>query len=179
MIYTYRECIKKYKTEYNINKKVKEGLLFKLERGIYSDKKVESEMLIISKLYPYAVFTLNSAFYYYGLTDTIPSYYYLITNKNCTKISDPRVKQFFDNNDIKLGLVSVEYNGSTIQIFNKERLLVELIRYKHKFPFDYYKEIINNYRKIINTLDIQLIQEYAQELPKANLVMKTLQMEVL
>lgn len=179
MIYTYEECIRKYKTEYNIKKKVKEGSLFKLERGVYSDKKGESEMSIISKLYPYAVFTLNSAFYYYGLTDTIPRYYYLITDKNCTKISDSRVKQFFDNsNSIKLGLVSVEYNGTTIQTFNKERLLIELIKYKNKIPFDYYKEIINNYRKIINTLDIQLIQEYVQELPKANLVMKTLQMEV-
>lgn len=46
-------------------------------------------------------------------------------------------------------------------------------------PFDYYKEILRNYRKIIYELDFQLVEEYAEKLPKTNLVMKTIQLEVL
>ena len=179
MIYTYSECIEKYSSDYEIRKMVDNNKLYKLRRGIYSDKKNEPELAIISKMYPNAVFTLNSAFYYYGLSDSIPSYYYLLTNKDSTKIQDKNIKQFFDNNDsLKMGLIQIDYNGIKINIFNKERLLVELIRNKHKLAFDYYKEIIDSYRKIIHQLDIQAIQEYAQSLPKTELVMKALQMEV-
>lgn len=36
-----------------------------------------------------------------------------------------------------------------------------------------------NYRKIVNELDIQAIQEYAYVLPKTNMELETFQMEVL
>ena len=58
-------------------------------------------------------------------------------------------------------------------------MLIELIRNKNKLPFDYYKEILLNYRKVINELDIQAIQEYAFALPKTSMVLETLQLEVL
>ena len=42
-----------------------------------------------------AVFSLDSAFYYHGLTDVIPDKYYLTTEKSAAKIKDPRVVQIF------------------------------------------------------------------------------------
>ena len=57
-------------------------------------------------------------------------------------------------------------------------MLIELARYKSKLPFDYYKEIVLNYRKILPRLDIQKIQDYALIAPKSNKVLETLQLEV-
>ncbi len=37
--------------------------------------------------------------------------------------------------------------SATINIYDKERMLIELIRNKNQMAFDYYKEIISNYRK--------------------------------
>ena len=71
------------------------------------------------------------------------------------------------------------YKGYPIKIYSKERMLVELLRYKTKLPFDYYKEVLLNYRKILPQLDIQAIQDYAMEAPKSNKIMETLQMEVI
>ena len=65
-----------------------------------------------------------------------------------------------------------------MNIYSKERLLIELIRYKNKLPFDYYKEIIDSYRKIIHELNLEKIEEYAYTLPKSQMVMNTIQMEV-
>ena len=56
---------------------------------------------------------------------------------------------------------------------------IELVRYKSKLPFDYYKEIILNYRKLLPRLDMQKIQDYALMAPKSNKVLEILQMEVL
>ena len=58
-------------------------------------------------------------------------------------------------------------------------MLIELIRYKTKLPFDYYKEIIQNYRKILPRLDVQKLQDLAMASPKSASILKTLQMEVL
>ena len=51
-------------------------------------------------------------------------------------------------------------------------MLIELVRYKSKLPFDYYKEIILNYRKLLPRLDIQKIQDYALMAPKSNKVLE-------
>lgn len=180
MLLSYQECLEKYGTDYKIKKSVQEGELYIKEKGIYSDKRYVPELEIISKKYPNAIITLNSAFYYYGLTDTIPDFYYVATPKNARKISDIRVKQFYENSEaFDMGKTTIEYDGVDIVIYNKERLLVELIRNKRKIPFDLYKELITSYRKIIHELNIAAITEYAYELPKTNMVMETLRLEVL
>ncbi len=180
MLYSYDDCIKLVGSYQKLNEALEKEEIYKIEKGIYSDKKYVSEVSVINKKYPKAIYTLNSAFYYHGLTDDIPEYYYLATPKNAKKIKDSRIKQHYENSQgIDLGVIEITYHNETIKIYNKERLLVELIRYKSKFPFDYYKEIISNYRDIIDELNIRLIQEYAYLLPKSNLVLKTIQLEVL
>ena len=77
-----------------------------------------------------------------------------------------------------LGVELLKYNGDDILIFSRERLLIELIRNKCNLSFDYYKEIISSYRRMLYELDFQLVEEYAERLPKTKLVMDTIQMEV-
>ena len=156
------------------------GELFIKEKGIYSDVLHVSELEVITKKFPNGIFTLQSAFYYHDLTDTIPEFYYITTPKNSRKITDQRIKQIYENSAaLELGKIVIEYNGISITTYNKERLLVELMRNRNKIPFDLYKEVILNYRKIIHELDIALISEYAYELPKTNIVMEAIKMEVL
>ncbi|MCD7893431.1 MAG: hypothetical protein LUG60_06975 [Erysipelotrichaceae bacterium] len=180
MLYSYDDCIKLIGSYQKLNEALKKEEIYKIEKGIYSDKKYVSEVSVINKKYPKAIYTLNSAFYYHGLTDDIPEYYYLATPKNTKKIKDNRIKQHYENSQgIDLGVITIQYNSDTITTYNKERMFIELVRYKNKLPFDYYKEIISNYRKIIDKLNIWLIIEYSELLPKKNMVYETLQMEVL
>lgn len=180
MVYTYSECLEKCGSKYNINKLVKEGKLFKQEKGIYSDERYVPELQVISMKYPKAVFTLNSAFFYHNLTDVIPDQYYLMTSRGAAQIADKRVVQIFENSDnLMMGAEFFLQNGIQIQMYNKERMLVELLRNKNKLPFDYYKEILGNYRRIIHEMDIPMIQDYAYALPKSGMIMEALQMEVL
>ncbi len=77
-----------------------------------------------------------------------------------------------------MGVETMQYEGYPISIYSVERMLIELIRYKSKLPFDYYKEIILNYRKRMPRLDVQAIQDYAMASPKNNKILETLLMEV-
>ncbi|MCQ2468060.1 MAG: hypothetical protein MJ166_11130 [Clostridia bacterium] len=180
MLLTYNECVDKFGSKYNIRKLVANGVLFQLEKGLYSEKRYIPEYQVISKKYPKAIFTLNSAYYYHQLTDIIPDKYYLATGRAGSKIADARVVQIFENSEyLDFGAEMIKYGNTEIYMYNKERLLVELLRNKNKLPFDYYKEILVNYRKIIDGLDIQMIQDMAMVLPKSRMIMEALQMEVL
>ena len=123
---------------------------------------------------------MRSAFYYLGLTDSIPDKYYLATDKVSAKIRDSRIVQVFENSgNLDLGIRPREVEGTTIRVYGYERMLLELIRNKSRLPFDYYKEIILNYRKRIDSMDITLMQDMAEELPKRDMILNTLEMEVL
>ena len=176
---TRAECLEEYGSDYFIEKKIEEGELYKVGKGVYSEDKYVPEIAIFSYKYPKAVLTMNSAFYFHGLTDVIPDECDLATKRDSTKIRDERVKQYFVPDPFfEEGIESAKYKGYDILVYSKERMLIELIRYKSKIPFDYYKEIILNYRKLLPQLDIQKIQDYALAAPKSNKVIETLKAEV-
>ena len=93
MIYTTKEILKKYKTKYNLKKALDKKEIFKLEHGIYSDSDLVDERIIASKKYPSGIITMDSAFYYYDLTDVIPDKTYLATNKNSNTIKNTNIVQ--------------------------------------------------------------------------------------
>jgi hypothetical protein len=75
-----------------------------------------------------------------------------------------------------LGKTQIEYEGVTINIYDKERMLIDLARNKNQIGYDLYKEIIANYRK--NTLDTQKIEEYLQYFVNGDKIFEIIQDEV-
>lgn len=180
MVLSYKECLEKYGSDYLINKALKSSELFKIEKGLYSNSPLKSELEVIAYKYPNAILTLQSAFYYHNLIDIIPDKYCLITDKDDTKIKDSRVNQLFENyNILYIGVISKNIEGADVLIYNKERLLLELIRHKNKMPYDYYKKIVNKYRTLINDLDMRKIQDYLLIIPKSKMIKETLEREIL
>ena len=162
MVLLYKELIQKYESDYKIKKLIQEGKIFKIEKGIYSDKKDVNYLEIISKKYPNAIFTMDSAFYYHNLTDVIPSKIYMTTSRSSSRFNDDSIVQSYKSDDtFEIGKTNIDFEGVKINIYDRERMLVELVRNKNSTPYDYYKEIINNYRKIKEELSIYKIQEYA------------------
>lgn len=175
-----KEALKKYGSDYQIKKQINNGTLHQLDKGIYSESSDVPEIATVSFRYPNAILTMKSAFYFYGLTDVIPDEYDLATSRNAPKIKGKNIHQYFISDDfLTVGIKEVNYNGYTIHIYSMERMLIELLRYKTKLPFDYYKEILLNYRKRLPALNIQQIQDYALASPNSNKVCERLQMEVL
>ncbi len=161
MILLYKELIKQYKSDYEIKKLIKTGKIVKIEKGIYSDNNNVNYLEVLTKKYPNAIFTLDSAFYYHNLTDVIPERECLALRRNSTKISDDRVKVlYYQDKFFEIGRSSLRVNGVEIQIYDKERMLIELIRNRKTLGFDYYKEIIGNYREMKDTLNTKKIAEY-------------------
>ena len=177
---TRKEALNKFGSDYRIRKLVREGKLYQLDRGINSEKKNVPELAVIFRKYPRAVLTLDSAFYFHGLTDVVPEMYELATDRNAPKIPDRKIRQYFVPREFFcVGAIEVERDGYKFRVYSLERMLVELLRFQTKLPFDYYKEILLNYRRRLPQLNIQKIQDYALAAPNSHKVFQRLQMEVL
>ena len=77
-----------------------------------------------------------------------------------------------------LGITKYEYEGTILNIYNKERLLIDLARNKNSMGYDSYKEIVLNYRKIVDELDMSLIEEYLKYFNDSNRLYEILMNEV-
>lgn len=179
MLYYYKELLASGLKRYQIEKKVNNKELYKIEKGIYSNEEFPSELAIITKKYSKAILTLNSAFFYYELTDKIPEDYYLATDKKARKIENKSVKQIYTKKELlDIGLTKMKIEDTEVNIYDKERMLIELIRYKSKMPYELYKEVLNNYRKIKDKLNFIKLYKYAQNFNKSY-IMKTIETEVM
>ena len=173
------DCLKEYGSDYFIKKRISAGQLFQVGKTVYSKEKDVPYLAVLCFKYPNAVVTMNTAFYLHRLTDVIPDCCDLATSRNASKIRDKNVRQFFLQDRVyDLGSERMNYKGYEIRVFGRERMLIELIRYKSKLPLDYYKEILLNYRKILPGLNIQKIQDYAVVSPNSSHVLDILQTEV-
>ena len=179
LLKTRAECLKEYGSDYFINQMVAEGKLFRVDKGIFSEKEHVPELALLSYKYPKAIITMDTAFYLYGLTDEVPDVCTMATKREAAPISDKRVKQIFMPEELlDHGRTTMEYKGYDLQIFDRERMLIELVRYKSKLPFNYYKEILGNYRRILPQLNTEKIRNYAEVVPKSDKVIRTLRTEV-
>ncbi len=173
------ECLKEYGSDYYINQMVAKGKLFRVDKGIFSEEEHVPELALLSYKYPKAVITMETAFYIYGLTDEVPDVSTMATKREAAPIADSRVKQVFMPKELLgMGAITMDYQGYDIQIFDRERMLIELVRYKSKIPFGYYKEILGNYRRVLPQLNSEKIRNYAESVPKSEKVIRTLRTEV-
>jgi len=179
MLKTHKECIEIYGSDIAIAKAVSDGVLFKVDRGIYSDKSYAPFVDIAKKRYPMSVVTLESAFFYQGLTDVIPDVLHLATDRKASRIVDKRICQHFVPAEIlHVGETCVVHNSSSIVTYDLERLAIEIVRMRTKFPFDFYKEVVNSLRNRVNEMYPAKIDDYLEHFPYRESVLDGVRKEI-
>ena len=179
MIYKYKELKKKYKSDYQIKKAISDKKIYKLDDGIYSDKKNNHYLEVFTVKYPGAVLSGDTAYYYHNLTDVIPFKICFTTKRNCNRCDKKKYSQSFrEDKYYELGKTTMNYEGLKVNIYDKEKMLVELVKNKKDTPYDYYKEIINSYRKIKSELNINKICKYTKVYPNGEKLLEMIQDEV-
>lgn len=180
MILGYETAKSAYGSAYRLGKAVADGKIYRIEEGVYSDLPNPSELAIVSYKYPKAVVTMLSAFFYHNLTDEIPDLIDLATDNSASVLLDPRIRQHYaPAGFLETGVVVMEQNGVKFRIYDLERTLIELLRNKANIPYDLYKEVIASYRNRTYSLDYQKFDEYLEGFPKARLIKRRLEEEVL
>ncbi|MFA6755885.1 MAG: hypothetical protein WCR97_05280 [Bacilli bacterium] len=180
MILNYDELLDQLHTDYNIKKALTNGTLYKVERGIYSTKSNYSNVEILKKKYPEAVFSSYSAFQILGLSNFVPRNYYLTIERNSTRIKENFVEcNYAFKNVAYLGITIMKYNGIEVRVYSKERMLIELVRNKNKYSLNYYCEVIKRYRLISSTLDLGMLRKLLEKFRYGKVLYNRILVEVL
>lgn len=163
MIYLYKDLTKLGKNDFNIKKMVQNKELFMIQKGVYSTTPSFHYLEYLSKKHPNIVFTLQTACFCYGLLEENRLPYYIATKQKDRKIKDENIKQIFMTDELyPIGLNHVKYLGFGIQIYDLERLLIEVVRNKKNMDFNLYSKIILGYKKIVRLLNKNKLGRYVQ-----------------
>ena len=179
MLYSFAECRKKFGSPYQIEKAIAGGCLWKLGVGVYSDTGEENELEIVQWRHPHDVMTLDSAYFYYDLTDSVPEFYYMATDHGARPITDPLVKQvYLPMGTAGIGVTTIDYCGDKVRTFDLERLLIETARMKRKLAPDIYKEVVLSFRRRSSELEAYKISDYLEHFAKRDAIESTIYEEV-
>ncbi len=148
---------------------VEEGSLVRVKSGYYKTKYYEfgSEEELILRMFPDAVLTMETALFYYGYLQERPYQWKLAISKNCSrsrfKIDYPNVQPFYTEEDvISKGVTTIDFAGEKIQIYTKERLICDCLKYQEKMDRDDFKKGVLAYIQD-ETKDVAALMEMARE----------------
>jgi predicted transcriptional regulator of viral defense system len=158
---------------YFIKKMQEEGYLSKIRRGVYSiisnsESQYSEVKVIVSK----GVLCLLSAASLYELTTFIPKNYELaISNKSKIVLPNyPPIKLYFwSKKRYELGIIKKEIEGIEMKIYDKEKTVCDIIKYRNKIGLDTVKEILKNYLKQSDR-NLTQLNLYAKELGNAKII---------
>ncbi len=178
MVLTYKELINNGYSDYKIKNLLKDNKIFIISKGMYSTSKQYDILEFLTKKHPNAVVTLESACYCYGLLAKKPEIPVVATKQKDRKIKDVNVKQIFmPYSYYDIGVNTIKYKNYNIKIYDLERLLIEILRYKTKINYDIYIQIVQSYRRIRKLLKQEKIIKYLEFFDNKN-IEKRIQNEI-
>lgn len=159
-----------------ILKYVEEGSLIRIKNGYYTDRTDRfSEVELVAKLFPDGVLCMESALYAYGYIPQKPYGWKIAIDKNTSKsrfkLDYPRIIPYYTEPEaLEIGKQKVTMEGQIFQIYNKDRLICDCLKYESKMEREDFKQAIQAYIKDPEK-DISALLEYA----KARKVLKKVQ----
>jgi predicted transcriptional regulator of viral defense system len=165
----------------DIARLLREGTIIKVKPGLYrltniggkivlhppkmkrSGSTISQEIIDLCKALPDGVICLASALAFYDLTTFNPSEIYVAipNSAKAPKIDFPPLRVFyFRERFYKPGIERIEVPNCTIKIYNKEKTICDMFRYRNKYGEDLALEGLKNYLSRKDA-DINKLRKYA------------------
>lgn len=155
---------------YFINKLIQDNYIYRIEKGVYGKKdSFEDEYFIIQNRYKNAIFSYNTALYFFNKTEVTPNIIDIsIPNDyNVSTINTKRIRvHYVSRENMDLGSIRIKSPfGNTIKSYNLERTICDIVKNERKSGLD-----IEQRNKIIrkafsnNDIDGSILIQYAKKL---------------
>lgn len=146
---------------------VEDGSLVRIKNGYYTDRIDRfTEDELIARLFPDARLCMESALYAYGYMKEKPYGWHLAVDKNTSKsrfkMDYPKVIPYYTEPEaLELGSTTIELNGLTFQIYDKERMICDCLKYEAKLDHAVFRDAVQAYIRDRDK-DISMLMEYAR-----------------
>ena len=162
--------IKSFQTR-DISNLLEEGFIYKIKPGLYRISEfplsieTKESYLDICRAVPEAVLYLISALDFHNLTTFNPSEIYIAIprSKKAPKISYPPVKFFYlYDNFYSTAIQKIKTPYGDIKVYDKEKTICDIFRYRNKLGEDLAIEGLKNYLKLPES-DITKLMNYSKK----------------
>lgn len=151
-----------------VKKLLEQGIIEKIKAGLYKlseiDTNINESFIDVSISVPKGVICLISALDYYSLTTFNPSEIYLAVPNSFKppSIIYPPVKFFyFVDRFYNIGIEEIKTKQGIIKIYNKEKTICDMFRYRYKLGEDLAIEALKKYLRTKN-FNIHELLKYAE-----------------
>ena len=141
----------------------------KVKHGYYKLAKSNiSEEQILSTLLTDGIVCVQSALFHYGYSDFAPREWSIAVPRTVSrsklKIEDIPIKAFYIKEELfELGKTTDDFNGFTLNIYDRERTLCDCFKYKNQLNSEIFNKAINVYIADDNK-NLANLSKYAKEL---------------
>jgi hypothetical protein len=155
--------------QHEIRKLVIDGIIERVRQGYYQIKNFSNqcEEELIAKLFPDGVICMNSALFFYGYSNRTPMAWDIAIDKNTSKsrfkLDYPFVQPYYlEPHLLTFGITSGDFSGHSIQIFDRDRLICECLKYENKMDRETYNKAIQGY-VTDSRKNVTRLLEYAEQ----------------
>lgn len=148
------EAIRQGIPEYLIYAMLTEGVLVKVDRGIYRLAELEPlgnpDFVQVSLLAPKAVICLVSALYFHRLTSQMPYEVFISLPRNVAKPRmdyPPLVVVWQSEKPFKTGIETHILDGVAVKIYNREKTITDCFKFRTKVGIEVAIEALKDYMR--------------------------------
>jgi predicted transcriptional regulator of viral defense system len=150
-----------------LNIMLKKGIIEKVDKGIYIDKKtIEDTYYTFQLRYPKTIFSRFTALYFYGLTETYPHTFDITTDYNyhVEKINQKHSIIKCNKEILYLGLTEqLTPLGHKVRTYDRERCICDIIKSKNKLDIEQVKKSVKMYVND-NNKNLNKLTEYSKKM---------------
>lgn len=145
--------LQKEKIQYRtLQRLIDQEVVEKVRYGYYQWINPEdfSEVGTVTRLFPDAVFCMETALRYYEYSDRTPAEWHLAVSKDSGKsrfkIDYPFVKpHYMEPSWLEVGLTSGTMDGNKVRIYDKDRVICDCLRYRNKMDKEIFNKAVQRY----------------------------------
>ena len=154
---------------YEIRKLAMDGVIERVRQGYYQmgNSSAQSDEELIAKLFPDGVICMNTALFFYGYSNRTPMAWDIAIDKNTSKsrfkLDYPFVQPYYlEPHLLTFGITIGDFSGHSMQIFDRDRLICECLKYEGKMDRETYNKAIQGYVADAKK-NITRLLEYAEQ----------------
>ena len=146
---------------------VQSGDLVRIKNGYYTDRIDRfTEEELVARLFGDARLCMESALYAYGYTSQKPYGWHLAVDKNTSKsrfkMDYPKIIPYYTEPDaLELGSTEIMISGQQFQIYDRDRVICDCLKYESKLEREVFKEALQSYIRD-SQKDISALMAYAR-----------------
>lgn len=146
---------------------VQSGDLVRIKNGYYTDRIDRfTEEELVARLFGDARLCMESALYAYGYISQKPYGWHLAVDKNTSKsrfkMDYPKIIPYYTEPEaLELGLTEIMISGQQFQIYDRDRVICDCLKYESKLEREVFKEALQSYIRD-SQKDISALMAYAR-----------------